>query len=390
MKTRRIVENVFWLGAVDWDRRMFDSLVPLPDGTSYNAYLVQGTEKTALLDTVDPEKTETLLLQLADVPRIDYIVIQHAEQDHSGSLPIVMEKYPDAVVLTTPKAKEILCDHMILDEDRIQTVNDGETLSLGDKTLRFMHMAWVHWPETMVTFLEEDRILFTCDFLGSHMATSDLFATDQARVFEAAKRYYAEIMMPFRKLIGKHLKRVAELDIAMVAPSHGPIYDEPQWILDAYAEWTSDETKNEVVIPFISMHGSTAKMVQYLVAALVDRGVGVKQFDLAATDLGKLALSLVDASTIVIGTPTLLGGPHPNVFFATHLANLLRPKLKFASVIGSYAWGTQAVDRLAALIPNLKVELLDPVLIKGIPREEDLAALDDLADAIARKHQDMK
>ena len=387
MKKRTIVTGVSWLGAIDWDRRLFDSLIPLPDGTSYNAYLVQGSDKVALLDTVDPEKRDVLLFQLKDVPKVDYVVVQHAEQDHSGTVPYVLERYPEAVVLATAKAKDMLVEHMPIDHGRIRTVEDEERVPLGGKTLRFLHTPWVHWPETMVTYLEEDRVLFTCDFLGSHVATSDLYVTDRGLVYEAAKRYYAEIMMPFRSMIRKHLDRIEALDVSLIAPSHGPIYDDSGWIVEAYRDWTADAPKNEVVIPYISMHGSTARMVDYLVSALADRGITVRQFDLAVTDIGKLAIALVDAATIVIGTPTVHAGPHPSVFFATHLANALRPKLRFASIIGSYGWGTQAVERLAGLIPNLKVELLEPVMIKGRPETSDFAQLDRLAEAIFEKHQ---
>jgi len=389
MKRRAIIEGVSWLGAIDWDRRLFDSLIPLPDGTSYNAFLVQGSEKTALLDTVDPAKKEVLLFQLEDIPKVDYVVVHHAEQDHSGTVPDVLERYPDAVVLTTAKAKDMLVEHLPIDGTRIRTVEDEERVSLGGKTLRFLHTPWVHWPETMITYLEEDRVLFTCDFFGSHVATSDLYVTDRGLVYEAAKRYYAEIMMPFRRMIRKHLDRIEALDVSVIAPSHGPLYDDPDWIVAAYRDWTSDSPKNEVVIPFISMHRSTARMVDYLVSALADKGITVRQFDLAVTDIGKLAIALVDAATIVIGTPTVHAGPHPAVFFATHLANALRPKLKFASIIGSYGWGTQAVERLAELIPNLKVELLEPVMIKGRPVTADFEQLDRLAEAIFEKHQSL-
>jgi flavorubredoxin len=178
MKARKVRENIYWMGAVDWDRRLFDALIPLPDGTSYNAYLVRGSEKTALLDTVDPRMTDVLMFQLESVPHIDYIVAHHAEQDHSGAIPQVLEKYEDAQVLTTPKGKGMLVDLLRIPEERFITVDDGETLSLGDKTLEFIHTPWVHWPETMVTYLPEERILFTCDFFGSHLATTDLYVTD--------------------------------------------------------------------------------------------------------------------------------------------------------------------------------------------------------------------
>lgn len=158
--------------------------------------------------------------------------------------------------------------------------------------------------------------------------------------------------------------------------------------MKAYHSWAFDEPKNIVVLPYISMHDSTRKMVEYLVEALAQRGVAVKQFDLAVTDIGKLAMSLVDAATIIIGTPTVLAGPHPNVAYATLLANALRPNLKFASIIGSYSWGGKAVEQIAGMIPNLKVELIDPVLAKGFPKEADFKALDNLANTIAQKHKE--
>ena len=388
MKSRRIRQGIYWMGAIDWDRRLFDSLIPLPDGTSYNAYLIQGSDKTALLDTVDPNMADVLLFQLESVQNIDYVIAHHAEQDHSGAIPRVLEKYRNAKVVATPKGRRMLIDLLLIPEERLITVADGETLSLGDKTLEFIHTPWVHWPETMVTYLREDNILFSCDFFGSHLATTDLYVADEARVHEAAKRYYAEIMMPFRKVIQKNLEKIEGYKIDLIAPSHGPIYDRPTFIIDAYRDWVSEDPKNIVVLPYISMHGSTEKMVAYLVSALAERGVTVHQFNLAATDIGKLAITLVDAATIVIGTPTVHVGPHPNVFYAAYLTNALRPKLKFASIIGSYGWSSKAIEQIAGLIPNLKVEILDPVLCRGFPRETDFEALDDLATTIAEKHQE--
>ncbi|HIE30599.1 TPA: MBL fold metallo-hydrolase, partial [Candidatus Poribacteria bacterium] len=302
MKRRKIKDGIYWMGAVDWDRRLFDALIPLPDGTSYNAYLVQGSEKTALLDTVDPSMIDVLRSQLKDVQKIDYVVAHHAEQDHSGVIPDVIERYTDAKVIATPKGKGMLIDHLGISEEKLITVNDGEILSLGNKSLEFIYTPWVHWPETMVTYLQEDNILFSCDFFGSHLATNDLYVTDEARVYEAAKRYYAEIMMPFRMVIRRNLEKIKDHKIDLIAPSHGPIYDKPEFIIDAYRSWTSEAPKNVVVIPYISMHGSTKKMVEYLVSALTEKGVTVYQFDLAVTDIGKLAISLVEAATIVLGT----------------------------------------------------------------------------------------
>jgi len=388
MQKRKIMENIYWMGAIDWDRRLFDSLIPLPDGTSYNVYLVQGNDKTALLDTVDPPMAGELLAQLADVKKIDYIVSHHAEQDHSGTIPLVLERYPEAKVVATPKAKGMLMDILDIPENAFVTVGDGETLSLGDKTLKFIHTPWVHWPETMVTYLEENKILFSCDFYGSHIATTDLFVTDQGRVHEAAKRYFAEIMMPFRTVIAKNMEKLKGYDIQMIAPSHGQIFDQPAWILEAYQDWVTGAPHNVVVLPFVSMHGSTRQLVDRLTAALVENGVRVELFNLAVTDIGKLAMALVDAGTIVVGVPTVLAGPHPLAAYATLLANALRPKAKFLSIIGSYGWGGKTVETLAGMIPNLKVEVLDPVLCKGVPAASDFQAIDQLAAAIARRHEE--
>ncbi|MBS3819946.1 FprA family A-type flavoprotein [bacterium] len=388
MIARKIKKDIQWMGAVDWDRRLFDSLIPLPDGTSYNAYLIKGSEKTVLMDTVDPPKTHILRAQLEKVPKIDYLISHHAEQDHSGAIPAVLERFPEAKVICTEKAKGMLSDLLLIPEDRFQTVTDGESLDIGGKTLRFIHTPWVHWPETMVTYLAEDKILFSCDFFGSHLATSGLYVKDQGQVYEAAKRYYAEIMMPFRKIIAGNLKKLEPYEIKMIAPSHGPIYDNPSFILEAYKDWVTGPPHNLVVIPFVSMHGSTRKMIDYLVPALAERGLQVHQFDLAVSDIGKLAIQLVDAATIIVGTPTVIAGPHPLAVYGTYLANLLYPKARFLSVFGSYGWGGNTVNILSGMISKLDVEVIDPVLSKGVPTEDDYKSLEKMADTVAAKHKE--
>ncbi len=387
MKGRLVRNNIYMVGVQDWGRRLFDSLIPLPDGTSYNSYLIKGSEKTAIIDTVDPPFEEEYLGNLEGVDKVDYIITLHSEQDHSGSIPVLMQKYPQAEVICSPKAKDLLIEHLLIPENKIRTMEDGETLSLGDKSLRFIHTPWVHWPETMVAYMPEERILFSCDFLGSHWTTSDLYANDHPEILLAAKRYYAEIMMPFRSMIRSNLQKIGELDIELVAPSHGPIWDNPSTIIDAYTEWSSDEVQNTVVIPYISMHGSVAKMVEYFSKELIARGVKVELFDLAVTDIGKLAMSLIDAATIVIGTPTVHVGPHPIVANTAILANAIKPKARFAAVIGSYGWATKAVENLVALMPNLKFEVLGAVMCKGQAKEPTLKELSDLADLIAEKHK---
>jgi len=389
MAVKAISPDINAVGAIDWDRRLFDELITTPYGTSYNAYLIKGSEKTALIDTVDPTKSHELIenLKQLQTTKIDYVISNHAEQDHSGMIPKILELYPDAKVVTNPKCKDMLKDLLLIPEDKFISINDRETITLGDKTLEFILAPWVHWPETMFTYLKENKIVFTCDFLGSHLATSEVFVVDEGKVYEQAKRYYAEIMMPFRTSIKKHLEVINSMDIDMIAPSHGPIYHKPEFILNAYREWISDEVKNEVIIPYISMHGSTAELVNWLVAALIKRGIKVTPFNLTRTDIGELAMALVDAATIVIASPTILVGPHPNIVYATYLVNALRPKLKFASIIGSYGWGSRMVEHIKGMLTNVKVEFIEPVLVKGYPREADFQLLDNLADEILQKHK---
>ncbi len=388
---RQLKPNIFAVGAIDWNRPLFDELIPLPDGTSYNAYLIKGSEKTALLDTVEPQKFESLMSNLVElgVDHIDYIVSHHGEQDHSGSIPDMLTLFPEAMVVANPKNKQVLIDHLHIDEDKFIVVQDDETLSLGDKTLQFIYTPWVHWPETYCSYLQEDKILFTCDFFGSHLASSSLFVEEEIIVQEAAKRYYAEIMMPFRGPIKKNLARLDGLEIDMIAPSHGPVYDRPEIIVNAYKNWVSDEVKNEVVLPFVSMHQSTRLMVEHFIDALMQRNITVKPFDMCQADVGKLAIALVDAATLVIGSPTVLTQAHPLVAYGAILANVLRPKARFVSIIGSYGWGGRMVDQLTGLIGNLKAAMLEPVLSKGMARDERYRALDNLADLILSKHQEI-
>ncbi|MFA6435289.1 MAG: FprA family A-type flavoprotein [Elusimicrobiales bacterium] len=386
MKPVKLSENVFLLQVNHFNRKLFDALIPLPEGTSYNSYLVKGADKTALIDSADPEKREVLFDFLKDTETLDYIVANHAEQDHSGCIPAVLEKYPMARVVTNPKCKEFLMSHLHLPAEKFVEASDGQTLDLGGKTLRFIYTPWVHWPETMSTYLEEDRLLFSCDFFGSHLASGAVFSEENV-VHDPMKRYYAEIMMPFRTNILGNLEKIKGLDLAMIAPSHGPVHRNVAFVKGLYQDWAGGPCKNTALLAYISMHGSTYALVNRLAGRLQELGVAVEKLNLEQFDEGRVAMALVDAATIVIGTPTVLMGPHPKAVYGAYLANLLRPKAKFVSVIGSFGWGGKALETIAAMIPNLKAEVLAPVMVKGLPTEADLTRIDALAGLIAEKHK---
>ena len=389
MSVLNIRPGVDAVGVDDPERRLFDELIPLPDGTSYNAYLVRGAEKIALIDTVDPPFAGTLFANLKGVERIDYVVANHAEQDHSGAIPAVLERFPMARIVTDAKCRDFLVELLAISPDKFDVVEDGARLPLGGKTLTFRLAPWVHWPETMVTWLEEDQILFPCDLFGSHVATGRKMASAEPRTLEAAKRYYAEIMMPFRPMVRKNLDMLAAYTPALIAPSHGPIHDRPRQIVEAYRDWTSDTVKNEVVLPYVSMHGSVKVMTDHLAAALERRGIAVKVFDLPRTDIGALAIALVDAATLILGAPALITAPHPTALHAATVAGALKPKTRFVSFFGSYLWGHRMKEAVTAALGGLKADLLEPVIARGLPKAGDLAQLDALADAVLARHQSL-
>ncbi len=387
MAVRKLVEHVFAVGAIDWDRKLFDELIPLPDGTSYNSYLIIGKEKTALIDTVEPEKKEEFLnnLKAANPQKIDYIISSHAEQDHSGCIPDVLKIYPNAKVVTNAKCKSFLKEFLLLKDDVFIEINDGDTLDLGGKTLKFIFTPWVHWPETMSTYLVEDKILFSCDFFGSHRAASHLFVENSHRVIVDAKRYYAEIMMPFRVQIRKNIEKLGEYDIKYIAPSHGPVYPDPKIIIDAYKGWISDEVNKKVLIPYVSMHGSTKKIVEYLTDKFIENNVEVIPINLTVADVGQIAMELVDSAGVIFATPYVLAGAHPAVVSTAYLTNALRPKVKVASIVASYGWGGMGTKQIQGMLSNLKAEFVEPLLIKGFPKEEDFKKLDEFSKTITNK-----
>lgn len=389
MKFQKIKHNIFYCGLNDCDRKIFDELIPLENGTSYNSYLVKGSEKTAIIDTMYPPMADKYLKNLSDnnVEKVDYIIANHGEQDHSGSIPALLEMYPNAVVLTNPKVAENIKNMLLVPEEKIRIIADGEEVSLGDKTLKFIFAPGVHWPDTMFTYIKEDNIIFTCDFLGAHYTFDDVFAVESMELENSAKRYYAEIMMPFRMLSKKYTAMIKDMNVDMVLPSHGPVYNRPDYILDLYTDWTSDAPKNIVVLPYVSMYESTKEMIDYLSAKLNEKGIETFKFNIVDDDLGNLAMALVNAATIVMGTSMVLAGPHPASVNTAYLAAALRPKAKFASLVGSYGWGGKLFDLIAQLLAPLKLDLLEPLQVKGKPKAEDFKKLDEMADSIYEKHK---
>jgi flavorubredoxin len=386
----QIAPNVFWVGVKHHNRRLFDGLIPLPHGTSYNAYLIVGEKKIALIDTVNPGFDEELLGKIsehADPAKIDFVIMNHAEPDHAHAIVEVLNVAKSAKLVTGAKGKEAAMMYFGIDPERILVVDETSKVELGGKTLRFVDAPWLHWPETMFTYLEEDRILFPCDFFGSHLAVGEFYADEYGNDLsvDMAKLYFAEIMMPFRKPGLTALEKVKKIGPKMIAPSHGVIWREPKIILEEYTKWDSEKMEKKVMIIYVSMWGSTEKMVLALRDALIAKGIPVQLFDITTTEIGHIAKELVDTPVVVVGAPTVLGGVHPAAAYPTLLLKTLRAPTKYAALLTSHGWSGGAVKQVQDLLTGTKIEVLGVVDAKGPPKKEEMDKVLELADNIAQK-----
>jgi flavorubredoxin len=382
-----VSEGVFWVGAKDWNRRIFDALIPLPYGTTYNAYLVKGKEKIALIDTVNPGFEKELvdkISQITDLASLDYVIMNHAEPDHAAAIPHIMQMGENVTLVTTEKGAKMAQVYYNVPEDRIKTVNDGDTIELGGKTLKFIEAPWLHWPETMFTYLVENRVLFSCDFFGTHTAFG-LYDEDVEEILSSAKRYFGEIMMPFRNMGRKALDKIKELEIEIIAPSHGPIYKNPDRVLEAYRKWTAGETEEKAIVVYISMWNSTEAMIKTMVETLMSESIEVSLHDLSRADIGEIARDLVDSRAIVLGTPTVLGGMHPLAIYASYLVRALRPPLKYGVVLSSYGWSGGAIKQALEVLGPTKIELVGSFEINGPPSNEDFQKIVEIGKQLSSK-----
>ena len=386
-ETREIAVGVYWVGVRDWERRLFDALIPMPAGTTYNSYLVSGRDKVALIDTVNPGFEEELkgkLEQLGSWGRIDYLIMNHAEPDHAGNIAFVLEHNPRAKLVLTAKGAKLAKVLFHVSEDRMKVVQDGETLGLGGRSLRFIEAPFLHWPETMFTYLEEEKVLFPCDFFGSHHA-GGAFADEVPDLLTYAKKYFGEIMMPYAKNGRNGLAKLEGLDIRMIAPSHGPIHRDPGPIVDAYLSWTSGETVPKVTICYATMWQATKALVDEFAQTLMQEGVDAKVYDLAVSDLASIAGDLVDSRGIVLAGPTVLNGLHPLALHAANVVKAIKPPAKYAVLLSSYGWGGGAVKQALEVLAPLKLDALGAIDVNGYPTKEDLKKTEDLARMMAQR-----
>jgi len=370
-------DDIFWVGAIDWELRNFHGYVT-QRGSTYNAYLILD-EKKVLVDTVKDYLFDQMLSRIENIidpAEIDYIVSNHVEMDHSGSIPAILKHCPNARIITSKMGEKGLRKHYGEDLDLIQ-VDSEEILDIGKRTLTFVHTPMVHWPDNMVTYLNEDKILMSNDAFGQHIASPERF-DDQLEwgiLREEAAKYYANIVLPYSPQVQKALEAVSGLDIDIIAPSHGIIWRKNvERIIGEYRKWADSETPaDSVLIIYDTMWGSTEKMAYTLLEEIEEKGKSVTIRNLNESHISDIMTDLLESRFVLIGSPTLNNGMLPTVGkFLTYLKGL-RPEGRIGMAFGSYGWGGQAPGEVEDIMKDLSWEIpVEKVRINYIPKEQDL------------------
>ena len=378
-----IADRVHWVGYVDWNVRDFHGYTT-DRGATYNAYLVED-EKTALIDTVKGPYADYLLdnvASLTDLSKVAYVVCNHAEPDHAGALDAVINALPNAVLVCNKKCLAALSRHFDTSGWKVETVATGDVLSLGARTLGFIDTPMVHWPESMFTYLSEEKILFSMDAFGQHYATSQRFDDEVVlcTAVEEAKAYYANIIMPYGKQVAGVLGRVADLDVKMIAPAHGVIWrTHVARILDAYRNWSVCRPRKKVLVVYDTMWGSTAEMARAIHEGASLPGVDAVLVSIRDSNLTRIATEVIDAATVAFGSSTLNRGMMPMAAAVLTYLNGLRPANKAAFAFGSYGWGKGGPDSVDDWLEAMKWEILrEPLKVQYRPTRK---ALDECREA---------
>lgn len=357
----KITDGVYWVGAVDWDVRNFHGYVT-HRGTSYNAYLVNAG-KVALVDSVKEPFTETMMRHIESVvgfDDIDYIISNHAEPDHSGALKTIADAAPQAEIIASKRGKPTLQKYY--GSMDISTIDEKPKIDLGGKTLNFVAVPMAHWPDSMVTYIPEDKLLLSNDAFGQHFASNERFndQVDQSKLWHEVTAYYANILMPLYRSVNQAIKNLAEAEIEIIAPSHGVIWRKnPLDIVKKYQEWVNGVTSNRVVIAYDTMWKSTKEMAYAIAEGVGSTGVETLVYNLTENHRSDVITGVLDAKAVLVGSPTLNNHVYPTV--AGFLAYLrgLKPQNKIGAAFGSYGWAGGAKRFVEEQMKAAGIELID-------------------------------
>jgi len=388
-----ILKNVFWVGAIDWNIRHFHGFTySTHRGTTYNAYLIVD-EKTTLIDTVYGPFAEEMIekiREIVDPSKIDYIVANHVETDHSGALPHILRLAPHAKVFGTARCKEGLSKHYFGDWD-FQVVKTGDEVKIGKRSLKFIEAPMLHWPDSMFTYVEEEALLLPNDAFGQHLATSKRFddEVDEKTLMEEAAKYYANILWPLSQLVIRKIEEIQKLGlkINMIAPSHGVIWRrDPSRIVEAYLNWAKGKAKPKVLVVYDTMWGSTDKMARSIGEGISGEGLETALYRLPFSDHGDIIKDLLEAKGILVGSSTINNSILPTVAPFPEDLQGLKPRSKIAAAFGSYGWGGGAVEAIEKRLKEAGIEIAAPALtVKWVPDKSEIQKCFMFGKEFARK-----
>ena len=390
--------NVYWVGANDSNIKLFEGLWDIPEGVTYNSYLVKGTEKTALIDCVNETKVAEhfeKISQVTDLSKIDYLVINHMEPDHTSAVPQLLKQAPNIKVVYTPIAQSIFKKFYKNDPPAVLAKGDDMTLDLGGKTLRFIQTPWLHWPETMSTYLPEDKILFCCDAFGAfktlppNAILESAINAEQQNVCGCSQKYFASVFNGHREWVLKAIDKFGKLglDFNMLAPSHGPVFNQTtKHKLDDWANWSKGVYKKTVTVVYGSMYGMTAQCLDAVEKGVAQAGGTIKTFNLSEDQPVDALTALVEAPALIVGSSTYEHEVFPKVADFLNLLKTKKYSNRVAATFGSFGWSGEATRKIAADLEALGFEMAGPSLpLHGSPTAEDLAKVQQLSKAAAEK-----
>lgn len=392
MNSIKVKDNIYWVGAIDWDVRDFHGY-STNRGTTYNAFLIID-EKVTLIDTVkDSLKNDCLarIKEIIDPEKIDYIVVNHVEMDHSGALPDMIDLIKPEKVICSKMGHKALLEHFHKTDWPYEVAVPGKELSLGKRTLSFMETRMLHWPDSMFTYVKEDKLLFSSDAFGQHLATSERFddEVDQAVLFEELTKYYANILTLYSPKVKKLIASVREtgLEIDMIAPDHGVIWrSNPLTAIKAYDKWSNNQGDGNALIIYDTMWHSTEIMAKEVAAGLQDEGISVKLLNLRYNHRSDVMMEVLNASAIVLGCSTLNNGLLPRMAGFLMYMNGLRPANKIGAAFGSFGWSGEAVKLLNKAMEDMKFDIVNAGFrVKYVPEEDDLAKCVELGRIVGQK-----
>lgn len=391
MQTVELKKDIYWVGAVDWDLRDFHGY-STENGSSYNAYLVTG-EKNVLFDTVKADMAGALIKNISQViepEKIDYIVSNHSEMDHTGALPEIIDLVKPDKLICSKEGQKAIVANLHQEDWPFEIVNDGDTLNLGSKTVQFMGTPMLHWPDSMASYIPEDKVLICNDIFGQHWATSERFddEVDQGELFWQSAKYFVNIFNPTCGAARKFIAKLEALESMpeMLAVDHGLIWRSGVGkIIDAYRRWSNQETTSSAVIIYDTMWESTAKMAEAIGRGIAAEGVSVKLFDLRVNHRSDIMTHVLESRAIILGSPVLNKGILPKMADMLTYMKALKPTGRIGAAFGSYGWADTSVKQLNAWLEDLKIDVVDPgISVRYVPTDDDLANCVEFGERIRK------